>query len=428
MSGTRRVAILGGSSAFLPDLAAALCDAAAELPAELELLLVGRDAARTATVAGFCQRLAVARGVAHHRYVPTIDWEPAVDAADVVVNQIRVGGFAGRSHDETFPLAHGLPGDETLGPGGLAAGIRSLPLFLEVGRRIVARDAARPLLQMSNPLGISLRGLAAVEGLRATGLCELPGRTLARAAARIGLDAETLHGSYLGVNHQGGFLAAYDADGVDRLPDLLSGLDTGPADPWFGVPAAVQRARGFLHLPYLRLYEDPAGVAAARSRRPGDRGRELAALADDLFAYYREADGCELPSGLAARATPWNREAVVPALATVFDERPRPLALSVRNAGWNTDLDDDAVVEVFGRQTVGGTRPAAPGACDGTPAARAWLVELMRAVDRFEAAAVEAALDPCEERVVACLTLHPFGIDPDTARRLCPAVLATVEC
>ena len=259
-----RVAILGGSSAFTPALAAALAARAADLP-ELDVALYGRRAARAELVARVCAAQARAAG-APHRYAGTASLPAALEGARVAVLQVRVGGWAGRAYDESFPLAAGVPGDETIGPGGLAAALRSAGAVRGLAEEVVARTDGAWLVQMTNPMGILLHALAGVPGLRAFGLCELPGVVLRRALDAAGVERDAaLEVDYAGLNHQGWFTR------VARAGRPVPGVATP------------------LPLPYLELYTARAERLAGLRGRARTRGAELAALDDELFASYARA-------------------------------------------------------------------------------------------------------------------------------------------
>src|SRR5205809_6870699 len=90
----------------------------------------------------------------------TDDLDRAVDGADVVLIQIRVGGQAARLSDETVPLACGCIGQETTGAGGLRKALRTVPVVLDIARR--ARELAAPgswIVDFTNPVGIVTRAL-----------------------------------------------------------------------------------------------------------------------------------------------------------------------------------------------------------------------------------------------------------------------------
>ncbi len=71
----------------------------------------------------------------------TADRDEALEGADFVIVQLRVGGQAARFQDETIPLRFGCIGQETTGAGGFAKALRTVPVVLELARR--RRAAAR---------------------------------------------------------------------------------------------------------------------------------------------------------------------------------------------------------------------------------------------------------------------------------------------
>jgi 6-phospho-beta-glucosidase len=272
----RVVTLLGGGSAFTPALLEAVRERA-DLLVPLEIRLFGRDRDRLATVARFGERRMRrdprARGI---RVVAAAALEEALRGADLVVNQVRVGGFVARSRDATLPLRFGLPGDETIGPGGLANALRTVPVVLELARACERLAPRAPFLQLSNPMGIVVGALARATRLEVFGLCELPQDTLDRALALVGARGR-IESEYVGLNHQG-FFTSVRVDGRELLPEIARALP--PDGGWFGVDGAFVARHHCLPLRYLRNYFERASVVAEATARTDDRGRELARLAE----------------------------------------------------------------------------------------------------------------------------------------------------
>src|SRR6188472_4335729 len=103
----------------------------------------------------------------------TGELDRALDGADFVLVQIRVGGQEARLSDETVPLACGCIGQETTGAGGLAKALRTVPVVLEIADRVraCAADGAW-IVDFTNPVGIVTRALLDA-GHRAVGLCNV---------------------------------------------------------------------------------------------------------------------------------------------------------------------------------------------------------------------------------------------------------------
>ncbi len=411
MNDRRVIAVLGGSSAFLPRLAAGLAERRDDLPS-LELRLLGRDEARTHAVARFCDAVA-SRRAADHRYAPTTDVRRAVDAAAVVLNQVRVGGFAERVFDETFPHAFEEPGDETIGPGGLSAALRSVPVVR--GLATAAREVSDGwFVNLSNPLGILVRAIEPVLGDRGFGLCELPSDTLSCALALLGTPPGFARADYLGANHQGAFVRV-SRDDADLLPSLFDAIEAAPPRGIFRVDVDVMRRERVLPLHYLRLYYHRDRELEAQ-RRCGPRGLELERIANALHAHFAVVTDGKLPDALFSREMPWIEDAVVPACVALLGGRSCELYASRPNRGRIAGLADDAVIESLTAVEADALRPVPFSAPLESAPGTAAMVALTRAVVEFEAAALAAADEPTEERVFDALARHPWRVPEEAAR------------
>ena len=103
----------------------------------------------------------------------TGDLDRALDGADFVLVQIRVGGQEARLRDETVPLACGCIGQETTGAGGFAKALRTVPVVLEIADRVRERAPTDAwIVDFTNPVGIVTRALLDA-GHRAVGLCNV---------------------------------------------------------------------------------------------------------------------------------------------------------------------------------------------------------------------------------------------------------------
>lgn len=88
--------------------------------------LYDNDAARQKTIADACEIMLKERAP-EVRLLASTDPEEAFTQVDFVMAHIRVGKYAMRELDEKIPLKHGVVGQETCGPYGIAYGMRSIP-------------------------------------------------------------------------------------------------------------------------------------------------------------------------------------------------------------------------------------------------------------------------------------------------------------
>jgi len=110
-----KLAVIGGGSTYTPELVDGLIRMQDLLPLE-ELALCDPAEERLTILAGLTQRM-LDRGGHPARLTQTARLEEAVEGADAVLIQLRVGGQAVRIVDESVPIACGCVGQETTGYG-----------------------------------------------------------------------------------------------------------------------------------------------------------------------------------------------------------------------------------------------------------------------------------------------------------------------
>src|SRR6478752_306749 len=273
-----RLAILGGGGFRVPLIYRAL----ARRPGigVDEVTLYDDDPARLAVIAAV---LAAAPGPVVRMETSLTD---AVLGADVVFSAIRVGGAAGRVRDERRALEAGLLGQETVGAGGIAYALRTLPVALRAAQviRDVAPDAW--LINFTNPAGLVTEALRTVLGDRVIGICDSPIGLVRRASRAAGLPEQpTREIDYVGINHLG-WLRSLRADGRDVLPGLLSddaALESFEEGRLFGGP--LLRVLGCLPNEYAYFYY--AAVDLVHALQHGRTRGEV--VAQDQAAFYADA-------------------------------------------------------------------------------------------------------------------------------------------
>ena len=186
--------MVGGGSTYTPELVSGLTRLDVD-----ELVLEDVDPARREVVGGMARRMLARQGF-DGRLGVTGDLDAAVEGADFVLIQIRVGGQEARLRDETEPLACGCIGQETTGAGGFAKAMRTVPVVLEIAER--ARELAAPaawIVDFTNPVGIVTRALLDA-GHRAVGLCNVAIGFQRRFAEWLGVDPARVVVDQVGLN------------------------------------------------------------------------------------------------------------------------------------------------------------------------------------------------------------------------------------
>src|SRR6478752_8500469 len=213
-----KIAVVGGGSTYTPELVEGFARRTSRLPID-ELVLLDTDSERLDIVGGLAGRM-LERLDWRGRLVLTGDREAAIDGADFVLIQLRVGGQAARLVDETLPPTFGVVGQETTGAGGFAKALRTVPVVLELAELTAKRGAPGAwIVDFTNPVGIVSQALLD-EGHRALGLCNVAITIQRSLAARFGVEPERVELEHVGLNHLS-WERAVRVDGVDRLQDLL---------------------------------------------------------------------------------------------------------------------------------------------------------------------------------------------------------------
>src|SRR5262249_8996861 len=216
-----KVAVVGGGSTYTPELVSGLSRERDRLDLH-ELVLQDIDEERREVVGGLARRMLDRQGYSGELVV-TADLDRAVDGADFVLVQIRVGGQAARLSDETVPLACGCIGQETTGAGGFGKALRTVPVMLEIAEQVRQRGAAGAwIVDFTNPLGIVTRALLDA-GHRAVGLCNVAIGFQRRFAQLFEVDPARVLVDQVGLNHLTWIRAVW-LDGKDVMTDVLDRL------------------------------------------------------------------------------------------------------------------------------------------------------------------------------------------------------------
>lgn len=405
-----RLTVLGGSSPATVQLVEALASDEEELPYGLlgpvELVLHGRSQTRLAAVARAARMRVRALGL-RMPIRAQVSRAAALDGASIVLNQIRPGGLAGRSFDESFPQAFGLPGEETLGPGGLSCAVRAVPALRPIWADVARYSEGALLINLTNPAGIVTQAAQAEFGLPVVSVCDSPLDLLRRAAARLGGGPPTeitLRTRYLGMNHVG-WLNPSSTDELAALTGLVAGID--PELPLL---------HGAVPSSYLRYYVHPDRMLAAQRGRP-TRAEELREIAESSLRAFGHG---AVPANWR-RPAPWYSLAVVPLARAWLRGSQETLILGLPNAGRVPWLPDDVIVE-------GPAMVPGPGQIRSLPAAG--LPDLPRGILARHAAferlvAVTLAAGPPDRgALVRMLLANPLVTSLDQARGLAAAIAA----
>ncbi len=367
----------------------------------------------------------------------TTDLDSALDGADFVFSAIRVGGLEGRTRDERVALDLGLLGQETTGPGGLAYGLRTVPVAVEVAERIAVRCPDAWVINFTNPAGMITEAMQQVLGDRVVGICDSPIGLGRRAAQALGYeaDADAVTLDYVGLNHLG-WLHAIRQDGRDVLPDLIGDpqlLATIEEGRLFGTDWI--QALGCLPNEYLYYYYFTREAVSAIRGDSQTRGefllsqqsefyRAVAAAPDRALTEWRrvraERDATYMQEG---RADDEGRDKsdvqgggyeglALAIMAAIARNERSAMILNVRNGSAVPGLPPDAVVEIPCTVDQEGPRPLPTVPVPGEQ------LGLMQQIKAVEQLTIAAARTGSATLALKAFALHPLVDSVTTAKEL----------
>ena len=394
-----KVAVVGGGSTYTPELVSGLSRERDRIDIR-ELVLHDIDAERREVVGGMAARM-LDRQRFGGRLTVTDDLDRAVEGADFVLIQIRVGGQEARLSDETLPLACGCIGQETTGAGGFGKALRTVPVVLEIAERVRERAADGAwIVDFTNPVGIVTRALLDA-GHRAVGLCNVAINFQRESARLLGVEPERVIVDQVGLNHLTWVRRVW-LDGSDVLPDLLAEHGESFAEP-LGFPVRLLEELGAVPSYYLRyFYTHDAILAEQLAGDAVPRAQAVAEIERELLGLYRDPTLAEKPPLLERRGGAYYSEAATGLVASLASGDGAVHVVDVRNDGTLEGLADDDAVEVPARIDHHGTHPLPQ------PPLAPELLGLVQHVAAYERLAVAAALtrDPAVAR--KALLAHPL--------------------
>ncbi|MER6738086.1 6-phospho-beta-glucosidase [Streptomyces puniciscabiei] len=429
-----KLTILGGGGFRVPLVYGALLGDRGE-GRVTEVVLHDLDAGRLSAVTRVLAEQAAGAEDAP-RVTATTDLDEALRGADFVFSAIRVGGLEGRANDERVALAEGVLGQETVGAGGIAYGLRTVPVAVDIARRVARLAPDAWVINFTNPAGLVTEAMSRHLGDRVIGICDSPvglGRRIARV---LGADPKEAWIDYVGLNHLG-WVRGLRIAGRDELPRLLADpglLGSFEEGRLFGVDWL--QSLGVIPNEYLHYYYFNREAVRAYQQAEKTRG---AFLRDQQARFYEEAVRTDVSALAAWDRTRAEREATYMAenretagagereaddlsggyekvalalmRAIARDERTT-LILNVRNRRTLSVLDTDVVIEVPCLVDANGAHPVA---VDPLPGHATGLVCAVKAVEREVLAAAESG---SRTTAVKAFALHPLVDSVNVARRL----------
>lgn len=441
-----KVVMLGAGSGFTPPLVNDLLRTPGMEGGEIALC--DTDGARLSAIAGVIERLVEQRGQgASWKVTASRERKELLPGTDYLINSIEVSGLECVRFDNDIPARYGIDqciGD-TVGPGGLFKGLRTIPVWLDVLRDAEDLCPNALVLNYTNPMSMMCLASARTSELPVVGLCHSVQATSRMLAKRAGVPFHELEWECAGINHLAWFTrlrhrgsdlypqlrrrAQDDLSGATDPDEDVEGPDLVRKDVMLHFGAFVTESSGHLseYLPYYRkradirerycrqAYHGGSGFYAdmwPNLRRYQDDRREKLLRGEESMDWPRSWEYASWIIEAREKDTPQRIHGNVP-----NDQRGAGPAIS--------NLPADGIVEVaclVDRNGVQATRfGRLPTQMAGVCASHMYMVDLAAtaAIERSIEAAIHAMLlDPlsaavCSPTEIRNMTLELFEAERD---------------
>lgn len=427
-----KLGIIGGAGVRTPLLVRGLSSSGLPIA---EVALYDADQERLRLIAPLVQR--TSPGVSVRACARSAE---AIEGCRFVFSSIRVGGIEARARYEQVALEHGVVAQETVGAGGFAMAMATIPHMVRYAREVAQLAPSAWMVNFTNPVGIVTEAVSKASGARILGICDTPTELFEEVAHALGVPSRECQFDYFGLNHLG-WLREVRHAGQPQLERLLG--DASLLQRLYRAPffeAAFLRELRLLPTEYLYFYYRPERALQNLRASGTSRGGVIQGLNERLFgelrrgekdpltlydAYLaeRNASYLQLESGArqgfapspAAQLSGYDKIAVA-VVRAIHDNANAVVPLSVKNRGNIPALRDDDVVEVPCLVNANGASPLHVGPVP--EAVRPLLVQ----VKEYERLTVEAALSGSAETARRALAANPL-VGQAAAERLAGALL-----
>ncbi len=409
---TKIAFIGGGSLQWTPGL---VNDMALTRPLnDAKLVLHDIDLEALKFMTPLCKRIVAHQG-SNMRVRATPDRRDALQDADFVVLCVAIGGLDAMRLDLEIPLKYGIHQSvgDTVGPGGLARGLRHIPFAVQVAREMEELCPGAWMLNLTNPMTTICRAVSKATQIRTVGLCHEVSGVRHGLAGMFGVSLEDIIMEVGGINHlpvilscrvdgEDGFklleswLSEHDpCEFVENIP-LVSPfqvfLDYLALKLWLFSQTGVLYGAGDRHV--AEFFPGVLSEANQNGRRFGiqlttiDHRIEMARLRRFVLESY-------VPPATVSE------EQLAPLMGALLGGTPGQFVVNVPNSGQIDNLPREALVECLAYADGSGIRPI--GAVELRPAAydvisphveRQELIVEAALTGRYELARAALATDP----------------------------------
>lgn len=430
MKRKNNIVIVGGGSTWCPGILKALTKHLDIFPLN-RVMMYDINAERQKTIGEF-GKILFREEAPNVVFDYTTDKKKAYSDVDFVLCQMRTGGYEMREKDEKIPLSMGIIGQETVGPGGFAYGLRSMRDMTEMVNDIRKYSPDAWIINYTNPAALVAYGLKRIfpDENRILNICDQPVNLLRSYGRLLNRDPSKFEPVYFGLNHFGWFTHIYDENGADLVPQIkeyTKRLGFKPADAeqrdqsWLDTYAMVADMLNdfpdYLPNTYLQYYLYPDYKLSKLDPNYTRSNEVIDGREKRVFEECRRVVKVGTAKNSSVVQNDAHGDMIVEVSSAIYLNSRKTFIVMVTNNGIIENIPDDAMVEVAASVGVNGPQPYSVGKISTFYKA---LIENQYAYERLT---IESYLEHSYTKALEALTLNRLVGDAKKARKVLDALI-----
>ncbi|MFO1441967.1 6-phospho-beta-glucosidase [Bacillus sp. Bva_UNVM-123] len=420
-----KLVIVGGGSSYTPEIIEGIIRRHDSFPVSEMVLVDINEGKYKLDIIGDLAKRMIEKSKKPIHVTWTLDREKALQNADFVSTQIRVGGLEARSKDERIPLSHGFIGQETNGAGGILKAFRTIPVLIELAKDVQRICPNAWIINFTNPAGMVTEALIKHSPhKKVVGVCNIPFNMRYSTAEILGVAPEAVQIEFVGMNHFV-FGKKVLVNGIDRTEEVLNklsnGLDYSPANiVSLGWSKTFIESMRLLPNPYHQYYfqtRDTLEKDLQAFKENGTRAEIVQKLEESLFNIYKNPALQEKPKELEKRGGAYYSDVACSLMDSIYNNRGDVQTVNTLNLGAIPELPNDAVIEVNSVITKDGPKPIAVGSL---PTSIKGIIYQMKA---FEEQVIHAAITGDYNDAYTAFVMNPLIADEKRSKALLDELL-----
>lgn len=407
-----KIVTIGGGSSYTPEFLEGLIKRYDELPVR-ELWLVDIEAGleKLKIIGDLAKRMIDKANVPMKIYTTT-DRRKALEGADFVTTQIRVGQMKARVKDERIPLSYGFIGQETNGAGGLFKGLRTIPVILEIADEMNELCPDAWLINFTNPVGMVMEALIRYSKHRKfIGLCNVPIGVERGIAKILDIDYNRVRIDFAGLNHM---IYGFDVfiDGIQKTEDVFnmfiedSNLVNMKNIELLEFDKEFLKALRLIPCPYHKYYyktKDMLEIELEHFKNGTTRAEEVIKTESELFNLYKDPGLDVKPIELEKRGGAFYSDVACNLISSIYNDKGDLQVVNTLNGDTIRDFPTDYAIEITCKITKDGPIPYK--FIDEFPLS---VKGLINQIKTFEVLGAQAAVEGDYEKALLAMVLNPL--------------------